>query len=185
MPPSLVLQTLDRIWQELYRQHLSVTLVGGLALPVWNYPRSTQDIDLLLLTDDDQQLLKICQSLGCRPRRTPTFTELGSVRVLQTEFCPPDEYVEIEIDFLIGQSEFHAQVAQRSIEVNYQGLAVPIKVATCEDLILLKLQAGRMIDLADCQRLIELNAELAWAYVEDWAAKLELVESLTSVRQSR
>ncbi|MEO8269165.1 MAG: DUF6036 family nucleotidyltransferase [Aureliella sp.] len=178
MTPNLVVQTLGRIWTELDLRGVVATLVGGLALPIWNYPRSTQDIDLLLVVGDDQQLLSICEALDCRPRRQPAIVELGSVRVLQAEYCPPGEYVEIDVDFLIGQSDFHQSLANRAIAIDYAGLETRIRVATCEDLILLKLQAGRLIDLADCQRLLELNPELDREYLSLWADKLNLTSAI-------
>lgn len=80
MTPNLVLQTLGHIWNQLEQRGLQVKLVGGLTLPIWNYPPSTQDINLLLLVDDDQ-LLSICEELHCQPRRRPAIVDLGSVRV--------------------------------------------------------------------------------------------------------
>ncbi len=181
MTPNLVIQTLGRIWTELELRGVAATLVGGLALPIWNYPRSTQDIDLLLAVGNDQQLLSICEALDCRPRRQPAIVELGSVRVLQAEYCPPGEYVEIDIDFLIGQSDFHQSLASRAIAIDYAGLDARIRVATCEDLILLKMQAGRLIDLADCQRLLELNPELDREYLIFWADRLDLASEIVKL----
>ncbi len=183
MTPNLVIQTLGRIWTELERHGVTATLVGGLALPIWNYPRSTQDIDLLLAASDDQQLLSICEALDCRPRRQPAIVELGSMRVLQAEHCPPGEYVEIDVDFLIGRSDFHQSLAKRAIAIEYAGLKTRIRVATCEDLILLKMQAGRLIDLADCQRLLELNPDLDRAYLNLWAGKLKLTSEIDKLEQ--
>lgn len=182
MTPNLVIQTLGRIWNELQLRGMTATLVGGLALPIWNYPRSTQDIDLLLLVNDDRQLFSICQALDCRTSRQPPITELGNIRVLQTEYCPPDEFVEIGIDFLIGQSDFHRHLSHRAIEINYAGIGSRLRVATCEDLILLKLQAGRLIDLADCQRLLELNSELDKNYLQLWAVNLKLESELARLQ---
>lgn len=178
MTPNLVIQALGRIWSELERRGVMATLVGGLALPIWNYPRSTQDIDLLLVVGDDQQLLSICEALDCRPRRQPAIVELGCVRVLQAEYCPPGEFVEIDVDFLIGQSDFHQSLSDRAIAIDYAGLDARIRVATCEDLILLKMQAGRLIDRADCQRLIELNPDLDRDYLTLWAGKLNLASEI-------
>ncbi|MCA9128001.1 MAG: hypothetical protein KDB22_12990 [Planctomycetales bacterium] len=167
-------------------KHLEVpaTLVGGLALPVWNYPRSTQDIDLLLIVDDDAKVMRICEQLDCQPRRNPAIIELGSIRVLQTEYQPPDEYIEIDVDFLLGQSPFHTSVHGRAIPITYAGIQRSLRVATCEDLILLKLQSSRLIDLADCQRLIELNPLLDWDYLESWSRDLQLTQQLQRARTS-
>ena len=176
--PNLVIQSFGRVWQALEERQVSVTLVGGLALPVWNYPRSTQDIDLMLLMTNEQQLLELCKTLGCRPRRSPAIVDLGNIRALQTELTIADQYVEIDIDFLIGQSEFHVNVANRAITIDYAGIQSRVRVATCEDLILLKLQSARLIDMADCQRLIELNSGMDWNYLNDWACKLQLSEQL-------
>ncbi len=181
MTPNLVLQTLDFVWQELRQRKLPVMLVGGLALPIWNYPRSTQDIDLLLLASGSDELLLLCQELGCRPTRQPPIAQLEGLQVLQTEFCPADQHVDIGIDFLVGHTEFHAAALARAIPVNYSGVHSTVQVATCEDLILLKLQSGRLVDLADCQRLLELNQEVDRAYLLHWAEQLQVQGALTRV----
>lgn len=178
MTPNIVFLALKKVCQELDRRNVSAVLVGGLALPIWNYPRSTQDIDLLLLINNDQQLISICDSVDCQPRRRPAIVDLGSIRVLQAELRPPGEYIEIDIDFLIGQSDFHTTVVNRAISIDYSELEFTIRVATCEDLILLKLQSSRLIDLADCRRLIELNSNLDWDHLNTWARKLQLEAAL-------
>lgn len=185
MPPNLVIRTLAEIWRELARQDVSACLVGGLSLPIWNYPRSTQDIDLLLLLEDELQLKTICDHLQCRPRRTPAIVELGSVRVMQTQVCPSGEYIDIDVDFLLSSSDFHSSVVVRAITVDFESIETPIRVATCEDLILLKLQSGRMIDLADCQRLIEVNTLLDWDYIHHWSDILQVANLLHQVRSGQ
>ncbi|MCA9159332.1 MAG: hypothetical protein KDA72_13450 [Planctomycetales bacterium] len=58
------------------------------------------------------------------------------------------------------------------------GLETRIHVATCEDLILLKMQAGRLIDQANCQRLLELNPNLDREYLKLWAGRLKLTSAI-------
>ena len=49
------------------------------------------------------------------------------------------------------------------------------KVVSCEDLILLKLHADRLIDRMDVRYLLENNrASLDFAYLTNWIGKLQL-----------
>ena len=50
-----------------------------------------------------------------------------------------------------------------------------VRVVSCEDLILLKLQADRLLDHADVVRLLQYNrARLDFAFLEQWLKALQL-----------
>ena len=59
---------------------------------------------------------------------------------------------------------------------------IEVAVLVCEDLILHKLLAGRMIDLADAVALLRANrAGLDLDYLNRWAGDLEVATELAGV----
>ena len=75
---------------------------------------------------------------------------------------------------LLADSAFLRTALGRRQTVTFGASAVPI--LTLEDLILLKMLAGRLQDRADLEKIEARKAELSvdWAYVEGWKSKLGL-----------
>jgi hypothetical protein len=59
---------------------------------------------------------------------------------------------------------------------------VPLAVLACEDLILHKLLAGRLIDRLDASELLRINADsLDTRYMAEWVQRLQLTKEFTEV----
>jgi hypothetical protein len=100
---------------------------------------------------------------------------LDQQHVLMMYYQPPGAFFEIKIDLLYAELEFQKQALQRRVPVELPGLESTIFVLSCEDLILHKLLAGRIIDKADCAFLVRVNRQdLDIAYLQLWVAKLSL-----------
>lgn len=78
------------------------------------------------------------------------------------------------VDVLLANSEFLLEALKRRRLVPFGDLEIPI--LTLEDLILLKMLAGRLQDQADLERIRARQEELHvdWGYVESWKPKLGL-----------
>ena len=58
----------------------------------------------------------------------------------------------------------------------------PISVLSCEDLLLHKLQAGRLIDRVDAIALLTANREsVDLSYLRQWSSRLGLTSAFTEV----
>jgi len=178
MPPSAVLTTLNRIWPLAESSGFPVAVAGGLALSYWGHPRSTQDVDLAIVADKIDRLTVAISAAGLRGK-SPEPLELGIFRLLQYEFDPADVLVTVEVDLMVSGSEYYSAIAQRFVSGNISGVTTPVKVMSREDLILHKLYAGRMIDLADVQQLMEIHTgELDRQYLIKWATALGIDRAL-------
>ena len=82
--------------------------------------------------------------------------------------------MEVIVDLLLADSKFLRHVLVRRHTVPFRDLLVPMLML--EDLILLKMLAGRLQDLADLAKIREREVALHvdWSYVEQWKAKLGL-----------
>ena len=178
MPPKLVMQTLNQLWLELQKSEIQVAVAGGIALSFWGHPRSTQDIDLSVLANNDDALTPLLRKMGMRLKSSrPLPLEL--FHLSQWTFEPDDAFVEVEIDLLIGDSDYYRSVLSRARQVHLEGVAIPVQVLTVEDLILHKLFAQRLIDQADVLTMFELHfEELEHVYLHFWADRLGLNETL-------
>lgn len=185
MASEIVLDIATRAVELLTRHRLDHVLVGGLALQPWGRLRSTLDIDLLTMASE-QEIPSLQEALWEAGFifRHPTPLDMGQVSLIQTYVNHADSGLEIRVDFLIASVEFHRNVIQRKRSVDIGGRA--FFVAACEDLLLLKLLAGRPIDRVDAAELWALNASsLDLDYLRQWAEVLGIAAELEEcIRQT-
>lgn len=140
---------------------LPAAIMGGMALTAWFHPRNTRDIDLLVGVEgtDPDAILASLQGVGYRPLRSPALVTVENDRFFQFHYTPPGTYVDIKVDLLLAESEFHRQALARRVPVEWPEFRLNVEAVSCEDLIVLKLAAGRPIDEADVVALIQANRE--------------------------
>lgn len=175
MPVNLVLSSLKHVWETLTPLHLPMAVMGGLALAVWQHVRATRDVDLLLSLGetDPSALTNLLTAAGLSPKHRPPIAALGSVRIAQFLYQPSGAFVDIQVDVLLADSEYHRQALDRRVPARLPDLDVEVHVLACEDLILHKLVAGRIIDRADAAALLRLNREfLDLDYLRNWVRDL-------------
>lgn len=174
-----VAMALQYVWRTLTPLQVPMAVVGGLAMAHWRYWRATLDVDVMLAVDrqHELQVIEALLAAHCRPKTNLEVKSLGGVRFLQLQYEPPDSAVDVQIDLLIADSSFHAQVLTRSMPTTIKGTEV--QVAACEDLILLKLLAGRIIDRVDVIALLKRNVkELDVAHLLRWGKILDVMAPL-------
>jgi hypothetical protein len=180
MPPDAILRTLRHVWLALKPLDIPMAVMGGIALATWKYVRATRDIDLLIgaVEADPARLVESLQAVGIRPIRLPA-TRLGQLELIQAIYEPPGAFVDIHIDLLWAGSDYHCQALDRRVTVRLPDLDIEVAVLACEDLILHKLLAERMIDRVDVVALLRANREsLDFAYLLDWTRKLNVGPAL-------
>lgn len=160
---------------------MKMAVMGGIALASWKYVRATRDLDLLIglegKTVDD--LLAKLYGAGIRPRRQPPVTNLGRLRMLQCVYEPPDSFVDLQVDLLLAECPYQIQALARRVPERLAGLDLQVFVLACEDLILHKLLAGRIIDRIDTSSLMRLQRDhLDWSYLKKWVDPLSVADGL-------
>ena len=175
MPPSLLLRVLDDIYGRVEQLGVSPVVAGGLAVSYWGHPRSTQDIDLAVIVSDGQSFESGLRQANLRPAKGGRIVDLGFVRVSQWTVTLEHEYIDCEIDFLISNSSYHQEAIDRAITCDFPGVTKPVRVLSCEDLLLFKAASGRLIDLADIKTLVALHERtLDYDYLSTKAVELHL-----------
>jgi len=177
MAVKLVLAALRHVWAALEPTHCPRALIGGLSLSFWKHVRNTQDVDLLIDTGPAgvEAILNVLQQAGVRTKRQPPVVDLGSVRVVQLLYEPKDAFMDIQIDLLLAESEFHRGALARRVPARLSEVEFDLYTLSCEDLLILKMNAGRLIDRADAAALLRLNrASLDVPYLLKWVTEFKL-----------
>jgi hypothetical protein len=181
---DVVFKALRHVWTSLEPLNAPMAVMGGLALAAWGHVRATRDVDLLLAISDDDltALLETLTSAGVRPKHKSGPPPLGSVQILQMLYEPPGAYLDLQVDLLLAQSDYHRQALARSVLTSFPAADLNVYVLACEDLIVHKLLAGRLIDLADSATLLRTNrATLDLPYFLGCAAELSLETGFTQI----
>jgi hypothetical protein len=161
MATEAVLETLRQLWLVLSQSKVRAAVVGGLALAVWKYPRATRDVDVLLIADDSKllSLTARLEQAGFKQKNT-AMIDLGETNLLQFTFEPANAYLDVQIDLLLAKSAYAQQCLERSLTIPTEAIGIEIQVLGCEDLIVFKLLAGRVIDRVDVAALLNANADV-------------------------
>jgi Nucleotidyl transferase AbiEii toxin, Type IV TA system len=163
---------LARITSALAQWGLRFMVVGGQAVLLHGEPRLTQDIDITLAASTDRldDVLAASEAAG--------FTPLpGDVRAFVAEtFVLPaaDPVTGARVDFIFSNTSYEQIAVARAQAVQLGGAAVPF--ATAEDLLLLKLFAGRPRDIEDAEGIVRRKGtQLDWLYINRWATEFAQV----------
>lgn len=139
-------------------------IIGGVAASLLGNPRLTADVDALILLSVEElpALIEQAGQEGLAPRLEDTEEFARRHRVLLLRH--PES--GINVDLSLGMLPFEVEAVERSTVHQIDELA--LRLPTVEDLIVLKAVAHRPQDLLDIQALIEVNANLDGARIEQW-----------------
>jgi hypothetical protein len=136
-------------------------LIGALAANRYRITtRLTQDVDLLLANAGagSGSLERALAEAGWSVRRASPGGEI--LRLRHPELG--------SADLIIAETEYEQRALARA-RAESLGSAGPVPVAAPEDVIVLKLIAGRAQDLADIEAILVAKVPLDEAYIEAWA----------------
>ncbi|MGA2062152.1 MAG: nucleotidyl transferase AbiEii/AbiGii toxin family protein [Thermoguttaceae bacterium] len=146
----------------LEQESVPYMIFGGQAVLLYGEPRITRDIDVTLGLDAAQPepILRLIKLL-----RLIVLVDEVEDFLRQTFVLPVlDPESNIRIDFVFSLSEFERQAIKRSKQVAIGN--VKIRFVSLEDLIILKIFAGRPRDLEDVKSLIKKNPGFDRSFVE-------------------
>jgi len=157
----------------------SPVLVGGLGIQAWGRIRQTKDVDLLIPSGapDREKCFLAAEAEGLlRDPVRPVLTVSGTT-ILRLAYTDPRFGMTVQVDLLEADSGFLADVVRRSGSARLFGEEV--RLPRCEDLIVMKLLAGRPVDRADAADLLRINATgLDRGLLEKTASDLGMAEEL-------
>jgi len=168
----MIEKLIKKIAQRLDEEKVPYMIIGGQAVLLYGTPRLTRDIDITLGVDTDKfQLIEgICKKLGFKilPENPEDFTR-------ETKVLPAEELkLRIRVDFIFSFTPYEAQAIKRTKEIVMNGY--PVKFASCEDVIIHKMFAGRAVDEEDVKNILIKNKNsIDVKYIRKWLSEFSRI----------
>jgi hypothetical protein len=163
-----------------------MAMLGGVAMSAWKRPRFTRDVDLLLAVGESRakEVLHLLNGAGVRSMKPDPVVRIQETRFMQLFYTPRDSLVEVRVDLLFATTAFHESALARRVVLPASELGFEVTVVSCEDLIILKLIAWRILDRMDISELLKANrATIDFGYLSEWTRKLSLRKPLREAWQ--
>jgi hypothetical protein len=154
-------------------------VIGGIAVGAVGIPRPTHDLDFTVSIDRSRlpELFSASRQLGYSV--SEDFASGWVVIVAGMPLVRVRQWAAgkaIDIDIFLAESEFQESIISRRIRLDVEGR--PAWVATAEDLILLKVIAGRPRDIGDIWDIVLAHGQLDDEYMRKWAKSLDVLPLL-------
>ncbi len=164
----MIRSLIKEIARELDRRSIPYMIIGGQAVLVYGRPRLTRDVDITLGMDTDQfaRVDELCKNLGLKPLPENSHDFAMKTKVLPVE--APES--KVRVDFIFSFTPYETQAIERGNTIQFDDCIV--RFASCEDVIIHKMVAGRPIDIEDVRHLIAKNRKkLDLPYLRQWLAE--------------
>jgi hypothetical protein len=144
-------------------------VIGGQAVLLYGEPRLTRDIDVTLGVGTDRlnSVLALLGEIPLRPLPPDLEVFVGRTMVLPALH----EASGVRVDLIFSFTPFEHEAIARARAVPLGGQQV--RFASPEDVIILKIFAGRPRDLEDVAAIVRNQPELDRAYIRRWLEEFD------------
>ncbi len=181
---------LDEVARELVQlfetEGIPYVLMGGLAIRIHAIPRPTYDVDFTIALPRDAlpRLYQLVEEMGYMipPAQLTGWVEtVKELPVVKFQAWMGDR--AIDVDVFLAETPYQEHLLTRRQRYRAEGLEAWF--VSPEDLILLKLLAGRPKDKVDVADVLFIQGQLDEAYLRHWANRLGISTALEESLQSR
>lgn len=139
-------------------------LIGGIAVSLIGRARTTRDVDAVVLIDEDklESFVESGAPFGFLPRIENPLEAARSARVLLLAHRPAGN----KVDILMAALPFEQESIAHGVTLHVGG--AELRVPRIEDLIIMKAVAGRSIDLADIDTLLNMKPQVDRRRIRRW-----------------
>ena len=145
-------EELRKLIAEFDRHKIDYALCGGIALAIYDHPRATVDIDLLILSESLNGVIEIARTLDYTIRGLDMTFSGGAVEIRRVSKIDRETGIVLSLDMLLVTDEIREWWESR-VQASWEG--GKLSVVSREGLIALKKLSGRPQDLADISALLE------------------------------
>jgi len=147
---------LKTVVQTLNENNVDYALCGGLALAVYSIPRATVDIDVMILSDSEDEVLSLATELGFTIDAGTMYFANDTVRIHRVTKIDPDSGDTLPLDLIFATPEM-TEVWETRRQVEWSGLEMT--VVSRDGLILMKSMRGNGQDKDEVERLRETDED--------------------------
>ena len=153
-----LLEQLKEILDTFKANDIPYALCGGIAVNVYGHPRTTKDIDFLVLEEDIEKIYQALEKIGFLFRAGPIPFGWGTETYRELyRISKPDSKAILTVDLLIVTPIFQDVWQTKQ---TFEWMEKTITVVSLEGLAKMKWLGGRYQDLADLENLgLEVKVE--------------------------
>ncbi len=163
-------ELLKRIAKALDDEGLAYMVIGGQAVLIYGEPRFTRDIDITVLVTPQNlnKVLEVVRRAGLEILVDDDIEKFVKDTWVLPAYDPDSGF---RVDFIFSWTPYEKQAVERGrvIEV----LGYPVKFASPEDIIILKMISGRGRDLEDIAGIVRRVKNLDIEYIFQWLEAFE------------
>jgi hypothetical protein len=157
-------------------------LMGGLAVRAFGVPRPTYDVDIILAVADEElpALYVAVEAAGYtvpEAYRNGWVDRVADMPLVKFRIYRGTPGESVDVDLFLVRTEFQRQLIDRRVRIEVHDIG-HTRVVSPEDLVLLKLIAGRPRDMGDIDDVRFMQGALDAAYMRDWARRLGVADPL-------
>jgi len=145
-------EELRKITSALDERNIQYALCGGLAMAVYDHPRTTIDMDILILSDSLQPTLNVAEELGYGIRGLDMSFADGAVEIRQVSRIHRTTRHVLTLDMLLVTPAIR-EVWESRVQADIEGGT--LSVVSREGLIALKKLRSSGTDMDDIAKLEE------------------------------
>ncbi len=168
----MIIKLIKKIAQLLDQETIPYMIIGGQAVLVYGRPRLTRDIDITLGVDTDKFALieGVCKKLKLK-----TLAENPQDFARKTKVLPTEQpKSKVRVDFIFSFTPYEAQAIKNAKQVLIDDY--PVNFASCEDVIIHKMVAGRAIDEEDVKSILAKNSDtINFVYIDKWLSEFSKI----------
>lgn len=155
-PPDFLFVAIKALAKWFRDSNVPHVIVGGVAASMLGRPRLTQDVDALIVLDDSlwEAIVSSAKKFGIVPRISNVIPFARKSRVLLMRHTA----TTTDIDVILGMSPFEEKLIQQAVSVRIA--STTIRLPKPEDLILMKIIAGRPKDLEDIRSILDAHPRI-------------------------
>lgn len=164
----MIEKLIQKIARRLDESKIPYMIIGGQAVLVYGRPRLTRDIDITLGVDTDKfaSIEGVCKKLRLRILAENPQDFARDTKVLPTE----QPASKVRVDFIFSFTPYEAQAIKNAKQVLIDDY--PVKFASCEDVIIHKMVAGRAVDEEDIKSILAKNKDIIdFEYIDKWLSE--------------
>ncbi len=153
---SSLLEEFVDFTETLNRENIDYAICGGWAMAIHGLPRATIDIDLLVLSENLDEVWNVAQNLGYDVEGLPLHFHDGIIEIRRISKIDKESKRLFTLDFLLVTEPLEEVWKNRELIEWEDGKTWTV---SREGLIRLKTISGREQDLLDIKKLRELENE--------------------------